>query len=158
MSLVTREKYDTLKEKAAQWIIKYNDKLEDYEQLQEDYEQLQEEYEQFQEEYEQLQEKTVQIEQDNEELQHALCMVSEPEQYSKDEYEKLHIEINCLQKKNRIEKENHKKESSDLDRQILKKDGEIYNLKASLEDYKERYKEYRDEVLMIRNNNRLSQL
>ena len=151
MSLVTREKYDTLKEKAAQWIIKYNDKLEDYEQLQEDYEQLQEEYEQFQE-------KTVQIEQDNEELQHALCMVSEPEQYSKDEYEKLHIEINCLQKKNRIEKENHKKESSDLDRQILKKDGEIYNLKASLEDYKERYKEYRDEVLMIRNNNRLSQL
>ena len=151
MSLVTREKYDTLKEKAAQWIIKYNDKLEDYEQLQEDYEQLQEDYEQ-------LQEKIVQIEQDNEELQHTLCMVSEPEQYSKDDYEKLHIEINCLQKKNRIEKENHKKESSDLDRQILKKDGEIYNLKASLEDYKERYKEYRDEVLMIRNNNRLSQL
>ena len=144
MSLVTREKYDTLKEKAAQWIIKYNDKLEDYEQLQED--------------YEQLQEKIVQIEQDNEELQHTLCMVSEPEQYSKDDYEKLHIEINCLQKKNRIEKENHKKESSDLDRQILKKDGEIYNLKASLEDYKERYKEYRDEVLMMRNNSRLSQL
>lgn len=151
MSLVTREKYDTLKEKAAQWIIKYNDKLEDYEQLQEDYEQLQEDYEQ-------LQEKIVQIEQDNEELQHTLCMVSEPEQYSKDDYEKLHIEINCLQKKNRIEKENHKKESSDLDRQILKKDGEIYNLKASLEDYKERYKEYRDEVLMMRNNSRLSQL
>ena len=151
MSLVTREKYDTLKEKAAQWIIKYNDKLEDYEQLQEDYEKLQEDYEQ-------LQEKIVQIEQDNEELLHTLCMVSEPEQYSKDDYEKLHIEINCLQKKNRIEKENHKKESSDLDRQILKKDGEIYNLKASLEDYKERYKEYRDEVLMIRNNNRLSQL
>ena len=44
MSLVTREKYDTLKEKAAQWIIKYNDKLEDYEQLQEEYQELQEEY------------------------------------------------------------------------------------------------------------------
>ena len=146
MSLtVTREKYDTLKEKAERWLNKFNDKLEDYEQLQEEYQELQEEYKELQEKYEQT-------EQDNQELQHALCITPEPDKNSKDEYENLQIEIKYLQKKNRMEKENHKKESSDLDRQILKKDGEIYNLKASLEDYKERYKEYRDEIMLMRNN------
>jgi hypothetical protein len=55
-----------------------------------------------------------------------------------------------MSKKVRDIEENYKRIISDMDRDILKKDVENNALKASLDDYKERYKEYREEVLMMR--------
>jgi len=134
---VSREKYESIKHKAESWRDKVEEVIGDYDNLQIEYDNLEEEYDKLQDKYDKLSE-DMQILTDK----YTSCDV--------DENIKLRKDLKLMSKKVRDVEENYKRIISDMDRDILKKDVENNALKASLDDYKERYKEYREEVLMMR--------
>lgn len=134
---VSREKYESIKHKAESWRDKVEEVIGDYDNLQIEYDNLEEEYDKLQDKYDKLSE-DMQILSDK----YTSCDV--------DENIKLRKDLKLMSKKVRDIEENYKRIISDMDRDILKKDVENNALKASLDDYKERYKEYREEVLMMR--------
>lgn len=134
---VSREKYESIKHKAESWRDKVEEVIGDYDNLQIEYDNLEEEYDKLQDKYDKLSE-DMQILTDK----YTSCDV--------DENIKLRKDLKLMSKKVRDIEENYKRIISDMDRDILKKDVENNALKASLDDYKERYKEYREEVLMMR--------
>jgi chromosome segregation ATPase len=134
---VSREKYESIKHKAESWRDKVEEVIGDYDNLQIEYDNLEEEYDKLQEKYDKLSE-DMEILTDK----YTSCDV--------DENIKLRKDLKLMSKKVRDIEENYKRIISDMDRDILKKDVENNALKASLDDYKERYKEYREEVLMMR--------
>jgi chromosome segregation ATPase len=134
---VSREKYESIKHKAESWRDKVEEVIGDYDNLQIEYDNLEEEYDKLQDKYDKLSEE-MQVLTDK----YTSCDV--------DENIKLRKDLKLMSKKVRDIEENYKRIISDMDRDILKKDVENNALKASLDDYKERYKEYREEVLMMR--------
>ena len=134
---MSREKYESIKHKAESWRDKVEEVIGDYDNLQIEYDNLEEEYDKLQEKYDKLSE-DMEILTDK----YTSCDV--------DENIKLRKDLKLMSKKVRDIEENYKRIISDMDRDILKKDVENNALKASLDDYKERYKEYREEVLMMR--------
>jgi chromosome segregation ATPase len=134
---VSREKYENIKNKAEGWRDKVTEVLDDLDKLQTAYDNLEEEHEKLQDNYDNLEDSMQELMD-----KYSTCDI--------DENIKLRKELKSVNKKIRSVEENYKKIISEMEREILKKDVENNALKASLDDYKERYKEYREEVLMMR--------
>lgn len=129
---VKRRKYEDIKDKASQW----RDKALDYQERNEN---LIKENEQLIEENDKLQDNI------------AECPAPRsPDHTLEDENTSLRRENKSLGKKIRLLEDKNSKEHFELERQLLRKEGEVDRLNASLEDYKERYKEFRDEVRQTR--------
>ncbi len=134
---VSREKYENIKNKAEGWRDKVTEVLDDLDKLQTAYDNLEEEHEKLQDKHDDLEDSMQELMD-----KYSTCDI--------DENIKLRKELKSVNKKIRSVEENYKKIISEMEREILKKDVENNALKASLDDYKERYKEYREEVLMMR--------
>ena len=133
---VSREKYNSLKEKASQWREKALDYKNMYENILLENEKLIDENEYLQDNLHDI----PNIEESNHERE---------EELEREIYELRH-EIKLLNKKNRSFENKHNKDQFDVERRLLLKEAEVDRLNAALEDYKERYKEFRDEVRMLR--------
>lgn len=133
---VNREKYEIVKEKASQW----RDKALDYKGR---YENILEENEKLMVQNDELEDKI-----DNTHESRKIEQV--PDAGKEQEISDLKKEIKSLNKKIRMSEDKHAKEHFDLERQLLRKEGEADRLNASLDDYKERYKEVRDEIRQMR--------
>ena len=123
---ISRDKYESIKEKASQW----RDKALDYESR---YESIFKENEKLIEQNEQLQDKLVDM-----------PVVDD------EEVNELKREIKVLMKKNKALEDKRGSDFFDLERQLLRKEGEVDRLTAAVEDYKERYKEFREEINLMR--------
>jgi len=127
---VKREKYENIKDKAEQW----RDKALEYKDISQT---LETENEELLEEIERLDDK---LAVDND----------EPDQELVRENNILRENVKITKKELRNIKGQYDSRIFDLERQLLRKDAEVDRLKSSLEDYKERYNDYKDEIRLMR--------
>lgn len=127
---VKREKYESLKDKAEQW----RDKALEYKDVSQT---LETENEELLEEIDRLEDK---LAVDN----------NEPDKELVRENNILRENAKIIKKELRNIKGQYDSRIFDLERQLLRKDAEVDRLKSSLEDYKERYNDYKDEIRLMR--------